>query len=279
MADANQGTPSIQGTLPLYKKPEPLNAQAHKGKGLKYGSRPFDFLNATHFVPVTVGEFASAGGDYPLIFLGENRVVVAVMGLREGENLFVDPNTGEYSHFHYLPAFVRRYPFVGAVHTDEADRFTVCVDTQSHLFSDKPDVQFFDEDGKPTEFTQRAVEFVRRYEGDVVVTQQFINRMKELDLFEEQTTNYQPRDAAGEPVGEPQVVASYWGLSLKKLNELPTKTLEELRDNSYLGAIYAHILSMARWEQVMARAAFRAGAAGATTSTTQPAMAPPPPEA
>jgi len=79
MADANQGTPSIQGTLPLYKKPEPLNAQAHKGKGLKYGSRPFDFLNATHFVPVTVGEFASAGGDYPLIFLGENRVVVAVM--------------------------------------------------------------------------------------------------------------------------------------------------------------------------------------------------------
>lgn len=278
MADAATGAPQIQGTLPLYKKPEPLNPQAHKGKGLKYGARPFDFLNETHFVPVTVGEFASAGGDYPLIFLGESKICVAVMGLQAGANLFVDPQTGEYAAFHYLPAFVRRYPFVGAVHTDEKDRFTVCVDTQSHLFSDKPDFEFFDADGKPTEFTQRAIEFVRRYESDVAVTQQFVDRMKELDLFEEQTTNFQPRDAAGNPVGEPQVVATYWGLSLKKVNELPTKTLEELRDNSYLGAIYAHILSMARWEQVMARAAVRAGQ-GSSSAVAQPSMAPPPPEA
>ncbi|GGH03229.1 MAG TPA: peptidase [Oceanicaulis sp.] len=278
MADANQGMPEIKGTLPLYKKPEPLNVQAHKGKGLKYGDRPFDFLNETHFVPVTVGEFANAGGVFPLIFLGDTKTVVAVMGLQAGENLFVDPNTGAFSPFSYVPAYVRRYPFVGAVHTNEEDRFTVCVDAGSHLFSDTPDVPFFNEDGKPSEFTERAIDFVRRFEADVAATQAFIDRMKELDLFEEQQTNFQPRDNAGQPVGEPQVVATYWGISLAKVNALPTKTLEELRDNRYLGAIYAHLLSMARWDQLLARAASRNGQK-VTAAVAQPSMAPPPPEA
>lgn len=278
MADAATGAPQIQGTLPLYKKPEPLNAQAHKGKGLKYRERPFDFLNETHFVPVTVGEFASAGGDYPIIFLGDAKVAVAAMGLRQGENLYVDPETGQFEQFHYLPAFVRRYPFVGAVHADEKDRFTVCVDTQSHLFSDSPDVEFFTADGKPSQFTEGAIDFVRRYEADVSVSQQFVERMKELDLFEEQTSTFQPRDNTGASVGEPQTIATYWGISLAKLDALPSSTLAELRDNRYLGAIYAHMFSMTRWDQLLARAASRNGQK-TNAAVAQPTMAPPPPEA
>lgn len=276
MADAATGAPQIQGTLPLYKKPEPLNLEAHRGKGLKYGDRPFDFLNETHFVPVTVGEFASAGGDYPLIFLGESKICVAVMGLQQGQNLFVDQETGNYAPFHYVPAFIRRYPFVGAIHPDQKDRFTVCVDAGSHLFSDTPDEKFFADDGKPTEFTERAIEFVRRYETDVLVTQQFVDRMNELELFEEQSTNFQPRDTKGNPVGNPQVVASYWGISLKKLGELSPEILTELRNNSYLGAIYAHILSMARWEHIMSRAAVRAGTRPSSTVAPPAGMKTPP---
>lgn len=276
MADANQGMPEVQGTLPLYKKPVPLSATAHKGMGLKYGDRPFDFLNETHFVPLTAGEIPSACAHYPVIFLGEARMPVAVMGLQPGMNLFVDTQTGMYEGMRYVPGFVRRYPFVSAVHTEEKERFTVCVDAGSHLMSsDNPDEPFFTDAGEPTEFTTNAIEFVRMYESEVVATHAMLARFKELDLFEEQNTQFQPRDAQGQPVGQPQTIATYWGISGDKIRALSPEVLAELRDNMYLAIIYAHMISMAQWDFILTRAQTRAGGPAIVPST----MSPPPPEA
>jgi hypothetical protein len=277
MADAKQGTPEVKGTLPLYKKPEPLNVQAHKGMGLKYGDRPFDFLNETHFVPLTGGEIASASAHYPVIFLGEARMPVAVMGLQAGSNLFVDTATGNFEPMRYLPAFVRRYPFVAAIHTEENERFTVCVDAGSHLMSNKPDEPFFTDAGELTEFSKNAIEFVRRYESEVAATNAMLARFKELDLFEEQSTQFQPRNEKGEPAGDPQTIASYWGISGEKIRALPAETLAELRDNMYLAIIYAHMISMGQWDFILNRAQMRA--AGAASVVTPATMSPPPPEA
>lgn len=191
MADAPANQATVQGQLPLYKKPEPLNVQQHKGKGLKFGDRPFEFLREAAFVPITVGEFAQAGSRFPIIFLGDTKTPVAAMGLSRGANLFVDEN-GQFPAFTYMPAFVRRYPFVAASHPEDKDRFTVCVDAGSHLFSDQPDEPFFGDDGQPTEFTNRAIDFVRRFEADVAATQTFVEKLKELDLFDQQQATFQP---------------------------------------------------------------------------------------
>jgi hypothetical protein len=272
MTDAPASQTSVQGTLPLYKKPEPISVQAHKGKGLKFGDRPFDFLATTHFVPVTTGEFALASTRYPIIFLGDNRTPCAAMGLRQGENAFVDPETGELERYAYLPAYVRRYPFVAASHTTEKDRFTVCVDVESHLYSDTPDEPFFKDNDEPTEFLNRAVEFVRRFESDVKATQDFVAKLRDLDLLDQQQATFQPRDQKGEPVGEPQVVASYWAVSGDKLRGLSGDMLAEMRDNTYLAVIYAHMMSMAQWESLVNRVASRQTAKnGAATSAPPPA--------
>jgi hypothetical protein len=273
MADAPANQATVQGSLPLYKKPEPLNLSQHKGKGLKFGDRPFDFLRETHFVPVTLGEFSTAGSRFPIIFLGDSKTPVAAMGLQQGANLFVNDD-GQYEDGVYVPAYVRRYPFVSATHPDSKDRFTVCVDTGSTLYSDKPDEPFFTEAGEPSEFTNRAIDFVRRFESDVAATQTFMDRLKELDLFDQQQANFQPRDAQGQPVGDPQVMASYWGVSGDKLQKLEPKVLAELRDNTYLGAIYAQMLSMAQWDVLMHKAARRQQVAGPTAGSP-----PPPPSA
>lgn len=276
MADASTNETAVKGNLPLYKNPVPLNKDRHKGKGLKYTDRPFDFLADAHFVPVTVGEFGPAGARYPVIFLGDNKTAVAAMGLRAGENLFVDPETGRFEPYTYVPAFVRRYPFVSAVHGNENDRFTVCVDEGSHLFSDKPEVAFFDEKGEPTDFTQRAIDYVRRFEVDVRNTHEFVKTCDELGLFTQQNATFQARDPNGQPVGEPQVVASYWGIDGGKVRELDSQKLVELRDNAFLGAIYAQMLSMAQWDFLIQRASERqAGGAGAAGTVAPP----PPPEA
>ena len=269
MADAAANKPTLSGSLTLYKNPEPLNPQEHQGKGLRYSDRQFDFLKETHFVPVTLGEFGAAGSRFPIIFLGENKTPVAAMGLQAGNNLFVNAETGEYEPYAYLPAFVRRYPFVAANHGPDSDRFTVCIDTGSHLYSDNPEQPFFNDKGEPTEFTNRAIDFVRRFESDVKLTEEFVKRLTELDLFDQQQATFQPRNAQGEAQGEPQVIASYWGVSSEKLRALKPETLASLRDNTYLGAIYAHMLSLAQWENLIARASARPLSVGA----------PPPPAA
>jgi hypothetical protein len=276
MADAATGAPQIQGTLPLYKKPEPLNLEAHRGKGLKYGDRPFDFLKDTHFVPLAAGEFAPASASFPIIFLGETRIPVAVMGLTEGANLFVDPATGQFDRFAYLPGFVRRYPFVAAVHTDDKERFTLCVDVESPLMSDKPDRPFFDDKGELTPFMQNVLDIVQRFETDVLATNQMVAEFRQLDLFEEKTTSFQPRDEQGNPVGEPQVIATYWGISFEKFKALPVAKLAELRDSGALGAIYAHMISIGRWDAIIGRAAARQTGGGTQPQT---GITPPPPEA
>ncbi|MCR9130282.1 MAG: SapC family protein [Alphaproteobacteria bacterium] len=272
MTDAPASQPAIEGALPLYKKPEPINVQSHKGMGLKYNDTPFKFLAETHFVPITVGEFAACSGRYPIIFLGDTRTPVAAMGLRQGDNLFVDTTTYEMERYAYLPAFVRRYPFVAASHKDQQDRFTVCVDVESELLSDQPERPFFTEDGQPTEFLNQAIDFVRRFETDVKATMDFVGRMKELDLFDQQQATFQPRDQQGQPVGDPQTVASYWAISGEKLRNLSADTLAGLRDNTYLAGIYAHMMSLQQWEMLINRAVVRqnGGANGAT---------PPPPPA
>ncbi|NIR58894.1 MAG: SapC family protein, partial [Gammaproteobacteria bacterium] len=57
--------------------------------------------------------FASAGLDYPIIFTGPDRVPLAVLGMRAGQNLFIGDD-GVYEPNRYVPAFIRRYPFVFA---------------------------------------------------------------------------------------------------------------------------------------------------------------------
>lgn len=276
MSDAPANQPTVQGSLPLYKKPEPISLQAHKGKGLKYNDKPFEFLAETHFVPLTIGEFGLASGRYPIIFLGDKKTPVAAMGVRQGANVFVDPKTFQLEKYAYLPAYVRRYPFVAASHNEDKDRFTVCVDVQSPLFSNSPEQPLFNEKDEPSEFLNRAIEFVRRFEGDVKATQEFVAAMEALDLFDQQQATFQPRDQQGEPVGEPQVVASYWAISGEKFRALPAKTLAELRDNTHLATIYAHMMSLAQWEMLINRAAAYNQAVG--FGSQQPAP-PPAPEA
>ena len=280
MADAPAAKMTVSGSLPLYKSPEPISFPAHGGKGLKWADRPFDFLAETHFVPVTLGEFGIASSQFPIIFLGDQKTPVAAMGLTAGQNLFVDPQTGQYERHSYLPGYVRRYPFVSATHTEEDDRFTVCIDSGSVLFSDKPDEPLFNDKGEASPFLERAVDFVRRFEDDVLQTRGFVTRMEELGLFDEQQATFQPRDAQGQAVGDPQVIASYQAIAGEKLKALDPKVLAELRDNAYLGAIYAHMLSMTRWETLISRAAERNNpGAGAQQPASGGVAPPPPPEA
>ena len=247
---ANQ-QPELSGNVLFYKNPQPLSPEQHAGLGVKQIDQPFGFLRTAHAIPVTVTEFGMAASAYPIIFVGNDYTPVAVMGVRQNENLFVDAD-GKTDPDFYVPAFVRRYPFVFA-NDNDGDRLLLCVDREAPMVTNQPDVPFF-KDGEPTEFTQNAIEFCKEFERQRRATIEFAAVLKKFDLFEQKTVAFQPRDASGKEVGEQQKIADYWAVDEAKLNALSDEQFKELRANGALGAIYAHMLSLLNWSRVIQRA-------------------------
>ena len=107
--------------LPLfYNVLEPLSSNAH-GNFKTRAADSAPFLAKAHAVPITVDEFVSAQRYYPIVFsVGENPVPLALMGLNEGVNVFVDGD-GKLLGECYVPAYIRRYPFMLARLRPEAD--------------------------------------------------------------------------------------------------------------------------------------------------------------
>lgn len=242
--------PELSGNVLFYKKPEPLSIENHRALGVKRIDQPFGFLREAHAVPVTVSEFGLAAGSFPVIFVGSDKTPVSVMGIQQGQNLFVQAD-GQPEPEAYVPAFVRRYPFVFAA-DDQQDRLLLCVDREAPMVSDAPDVAFF-EGEEPSKFTQDAIEFCKEFERQRRATSEFIKLIDSADLFEQKTVAFTPKDAQGNE-GPQQKIADYWAVSEEKLNALPADKFIELRDNGALGAIYAHLVSLLKWPTVIQRA-------------------------
>ena len=114
MTTTTQQAPGqLSGNVLFYSKPEPLAKELHSNLGVKRMDGPFAFAKAGHAIPLTVGEFPLAAVTGPIIFVGDEKLPIAVMGLNAGENMFVKDD-GTFESGIYIPAYVRRYPFVFA---------------------------------------------------------------------------------------------------------------------------------------------------------------------
>jgi len=244
----------LDGSVLFYSKPEPLSADVHGKLGVNPVEKPYAFVAQTHVVPLTVTEFAPAALSYPVIFLGDTKQPLAVMGLRAGENLYVSAE-GDFKPEAYIPAYVRRYPFVFA-NDQPAERMILCIDRAASFLSEGGQAPLF-VDGQPSAYVNQAMEFCTNFEQERQRTDSFVQLLKDLDLFVVREAVFTPRDANG-VAGEPQKLAEYFAVSEDKLKTLSAEKLAELRDNGALGQIYAHLTSLLGWDRLIALAFQRA---------------------
>ena len=254
MTDTTAPANGLSGNVLFYSQPEPLSLEAHGKLGVDAVEKPYGFVAKSHLVPLTVTEFAPAALSYPVIFVGEARQPVAVMALREGENLFVTED-GAFRPEAYIPAYVRRYPFVFA-NDDAQKRLILCLDRGASFVREGGDTALF-EDGEPSAYTKQAMEFCNNFEQERLRTDAFVKLLTDLDLFDVRESVFTPRNPDGTP-GQPQKIAEYFAVSEDKLKALPAEKLVELRDNGALGQIYAHLVSLLGWDRLIAMAFQRA---------------------
>ncbi|MFL5297481.1 MAG: SapC family protein [Phenylobacterium sp.] len=247
-----QAPGQLSGTVLFYSQPEPLSPEMHGKMGVKSMDGPFGFARPGHAIPLTVGEFPLAAVTGPIIFVGDEKLPIAVMGLNSGENMFLRDD-GLFEPGVYIPAYIRRYPFVFA-NDDAAQKMVLCIDRAAEFVVDKdPDQPFFEANGEPSQYTKNCIEFCNNFEIERQRTMSFVQILRDLDLFETKVANFTPMNQDG-TAGEPQKIAEYFGVSEEKLNKLPAEKFIELRDNGALAQIHAHLLSLVGWDRLVALA-------------------------
>ena len=254
MTDTTQSP--LEGAVLFYKQPEPLDPTQHGTLGVNAAEKPYAFVGQTNFVPLTVTEFAASALSYPVIFMGAQKQPAAVMGLRAGENVFVSP-AGDFEPDAYIPAFVRRFPFVFA--DDKANqRLILCIDRGADIVAEGGQNPLF-VNGEASDYVKMAMDFCNSFEQERQRTESFVKLLDDMGLLEVREASFTPRNADGTP-GEPQKLAEYYAVSEDKLKALPADKLAELRDNGALGQIYAHLVSLLGWDRLIAMAFAKAAA-------------------
>ncbi|MEM6828677.1 MAG: SapC family protein, partial [Pseudomonadota bacterium] len=173
-----------QPQLPLfYNELAPLNSQDHGD--FKVGTfEDASFLAETHAIPLTVDEFIDAQRNYPIVFTaGENPLPIALFGLNEGVNTFVGEDSKLLPDV-YVPAYIRRYPFILAKLKPDTDDMSLCFDPTSGVVGKRDEGQaLFDGEKKPTEYTNGVLEFCRKFEESGQRTRAFLEELKKLDIL------------------------------------------------------------------------------------------------
>ena len=178
--------------LPLfYKDLMPLSSVDHANFRARALDKA-DFLIDQHAVPLTSDEFISASRYYPIVFsAGDNPVPLALMGLNEGVNTFVDAE-GKLINPVYVPAYVRRYPFMLAKLRPDTDELSLCFDPTSGAVGEFEQGDALFENGEPTEPTKAVLEFCKNFEEAGQRTGQFIEELQKADLLMDGEVAIQP---------------------------------------------------------------------------------------
>ncbi len=237
-----------QDALPLFFKDlVPLSSVDHATwKTRTVESAPW--LNDQHAVPLTVDEFASAQRNYPIIFSsGEAPVPLALMGLNEGGNVFMGED-GRFTEQVYVPAYVRRYPFMLAKLRPDSDDLSVCFDPTAGAIGEFEEGDALFEDGQPTEATKQILSFCEQFEQAGQRTQAFMQELIANELLMDGEMSVQP-----DPDKPPFVYRGFQMVNEDKLRELRGDQLRKMNQSGLLPLVYAHLFSMSVMRDVFGR--------------------------
>jgi hypothetical protein len=238
--------PQISGKMFLFERPELLSRQQHGDLGVDAAPKPFEFCAKVRAIPLTVSEISEASKSYPVVFMSkENPVPLAILGLGEDLNLFVDEK-GNWDASTYVPGYLRRYPFALAGEQG-GERMALVIDTAYAGVSKTAGRKLF-AGSELSDFSKQAMEFTKTYEEDRRLTEQVMNHLKKFDIIESQTAQYTPSGAT-----EARPFAQYFGVDEKKLNALSDEQYLELRRMNVLPVLYSQLISLANWRQIISR--------------------------
>ena len=237
--------------LPLfYNGLEPLSSETHHDYRMRIMDRA-PFLSGQHAIPVTVDEFPLVQRHMPIVFsVGPDAIPLGLMGLNEGVNVFVDDEGKLVEDTFYVPAYVRRYPFMLAKLRPDADELSLCFDPTADAIGAFEDGEPLFADGNPSDVTKNVLQFNESFEQAGQRTQQFIAELKDLDLLMDGEVSIQPDNG-----DQPFIYRGFQMVNEEKLRDLRGDQLRKINQSGLLPLLYAHLFSLSLMRDVFARQA------------------------
>jgi hypothetical protein len=232
--------------LLIYESAVPVSSGRHGAWSVEVGA-DFTFSKNVNAVPLMAVEIPNAAAEYAVVFsgTGEAMMPAVILGMRGNENLYLTMQGGW--HAKYLPAFVRRYPFVFSGSAD-GGTFTLCIDESFPGFNQQGrGERLFDAQNKPTPYVENVLKFLEQYQIEFRRTQAFCAKLRELDLLE-------PMSAQANLVtGERVSLTGFMVVNRDRLKALTAEGLAELAKSDMLEFLYLHLQSMRNFSGVMDR--------------------------
>lgn len=237
-----------QNQLPLfYNALEPLSSQTHA----KYRVRATEtapFLVGSHAVPVTVDEFPLLQRHMPIVFtVGPDAIPIALMGLNEGVNVFVGDD-GKLTEQVYVPAYIRRYPYMLARLRPDTEEMSLCFDPTSDRIGEFDEGEALFEGGEPTDIVKSILGFNETFEQAGARTAAFMKELGELGLLMDGEMSIQPEGAQ-----QPFIYRGFQMIDEKKLTDIRGDQLRKMNQSGMLPLLYAHLFSLSLMRDIFAR--------------------------
>lgn len=231
----------------MYSSPVVLNSVAHKN--LKVAPvKDYKFAKGFNSCIALGQEFFEASKSYPIVFSpGPSDVLTPVVLLGVTNNLFVD-DEGRWQTPFYIPAFIRRYPYILAEGLSQDGSLTVCIDGAFEGFNAEDGERLFTDDGEKTAALDRAMQFLTIYQQQFEVTKGFISFVKDLNIFKAVDANI---NFAG---GGTFTIKNLSIVDEQALMNLSDSDLVTLVRRGYLAWIYAHLFSITNFIKITGRA-------------------------
>jgi hypothetical protein len=238
----------------FYKKVVALNSDVHRN--LKFAADEVTFTFARDITSVLLAgvEFAEAGREYPIVFIrGQDGHFhpVALLGVREGENLFVDEQ-GIWDA-RYIPAFVRRYPFVMA-DGNEPGQLVVCIDEACAALNAKHGELLINGKGKMQPRMNEVMQFLQNFQQEFARTDLLVRQLDELGLFVQQGARFDT------PAGETFQLNDFYLIDEAKFGQIEDDKLPQLFRSGALGMVYLHLASLGNMRSLLDRVSARSEA-------------------
>ena len=236
-------------TLPLlYDGLEPLNRNAHGNfKVRKVDGIPR--VAQAHAIPLTVDEFALAQRHYPIVFsTGDNPVPLALMGLHEGTNTFFNAEGTLIDPTVYVPAYLRRYPFVLARLREDSDELSLCFDPTAEAVGAFDDGEALFDGDEPSAATTAILQFCEQFEQAGQRTQAFMTELVTAGLLMDGEVAIQPEGAE-----QPAIYRGFQMVDEEKFQALRGDELRKFNQNGALPLIMAHLFSLSVIREIFAR--------------------------
>ena len=234
--------------LLFYETAVQLSREKHRDWSIKKAS-DYSFAKNVNAVPLTAIEFAKAAAEYAIVFAGteENVMPAVILGIQNNQNLYL--NSDGTWQAKYIPAFVRRYPFVFS-RTKDGQKFVLCLDESFSGCNQKGlGERLFDAQGSQTQYLDNVLNFLQQYQGQFQLTEAFCKKLTELNLLEPMQAQITLK------TGQQVALTGFMAINRDRLKALTGEKLAELARTNELELMFIHLQSMGHFTDMVSRLA------------------------